>query len=88
MMKQSDNLLDDADWTEMTFEEDSLKHHGVILTGRFAHNCPDWDYMPLDETLGEFAYCSCYLDNEAARYEQSERRAEIEMAGEWEDEDF
>lgn len=41
------------------WEEDCLEIHGVLLIGDFCHWCMDWDQMPLDETCGEFAFCSC-----------------------------
>lgn len=29
------------------------------LTGKFRHWCPDWDGMPIDETMDEFDCCTC-----------------------------
>ena len=29
------------------------------LTGEFKHFCYEWDGMAIDETCGEFAFCTC-----------------------------
>jgi hypothetical protein len=29
-----------------------------VLTGKHAHWCPDWDYLPIDETTPEWP-CPC-----------------------------
>ena len=29
------------------------------LMGEFVHECPDWDYLEIDENDEEFAHCSC-----------------------------
>lgn len=34
--------------------------HGRVLTGKFAHWCYDWDCLPVDDTVPEFAVCTCY----------------------------
>lgn len=41
------------------FEKDSLKEHGRILDGLFAHYCNDWDGMTVDETCLEISSCNC-----------------------------
>ena len=28
--------------------------------GKYAHFCPDWDFMAIDETCPEFEVCLCY----------------------------
>jgi hypothetical protein len=33
---------------------------GEVLTGEFAHWCPDWDDLPIDETVPEFDCCCCF----------------------------
>jgi len=47
------------------FIEDSLKWRGKVLTGRYAHWCPEWDDLPIDETCDEWP-CDCgikdYID--------------------------
>ena len=30
------------------------------LKGRFRHWCPEWDDLPIDETMPEFECCTCY----------------------------
>lgn len=46
------------------WEEDCLHWWGRKLTGEKKHFCPDWDYLPIDETCDEIAGCSCYKENE------------------------
>jgi len=41
------------------FEEECLRWHGRNLTENYAHYCPDWDYLPIDETCVEFQSCTC-----------------------------
>jgi len=37
---------------------------GEVLKGKYAHWCPDWDDLPIDETCGEFDCCICdFTDN-------------------------
>ena len=39
--------------------EDCMHHHGIVLTGKYAHWCGSFDYLPIDETCFEFEYCEC-----------------------------
>jgi hypothetical protein len=39
--------------------EDCIKWYGEVLAGRYAHWCPDWDGLPIDETSPEFKSCTC-----------------------------
>lgn len=48
------------DWSP-DWEEDCLRWHGRVLTGKMGHWCSDWDYLPIDETSPEFAVCTCLL---------------------------
>ena len=41
------------------FEEDCIKWRGKILTGKHAHYCYDWDFLPVDETCPEYECCHC-----------------------------
>lgn len=36
-------------------EKDLLKR----IRGRYAHFCPDWDYLAIDEQSAEFSSCNC-----------------------------
>ena len=40
--------------------------HGVVLRGRYAHWCPEWDGLPIDGTCGEFVACTCFPDDPEA----------------------
>lgn len=35
---------------------------GYVLTGEFIHWCPEWDSMPIDETVKEYRVCTCDKD--------------------------
>lgn len=52
------------------FKRDSMKWHGVVLTGKFAHWCNDWDFLPIDETCDEFTSCCDVVDPEAETYRE------------------
>lgn len=41
------------------FEEDCMLFYRKILTGKYKHYCPDWDFLPIDETCPEFNCCTC-----------------------------
>lgn len=60
------------------FEELCLEWQERILTGEYAHLCPDWDGLPIDETCGEFACCTCYDTEPDALLWKKERMAELD----------
>jgi hypothetical protein len=37
----------------------------------YKHECPDWDYAEIDETMPEFECCLCYKENEQNDTEKS-----------------
>lgn len=41
------------------FEKDCILWRGKILTGKEAHYCYDWDFLPVDETCDEYSSCTC-----------------------------
>lgn len=41
------------------FDEDCLQIYGKILTGKQKHFCPEFDYLPIDETCFEYQFCTC-----------------------------
>ena len=41
-------------WTE-----DCRRYWGRFLEGEKRHYCPDFDYLPIDETCKEFNTCTC-----------------------------
>lgn len=43
------------------WEVDCLKFRGVVLRGKYAHWCVDWDSLPMDETCSEWP-CACADD--------------------------
>jgi hypothetical protein len=67
-----------------TFEEECIHFWGKELTGKFKHYCAEYDYLPIDETVGEFAHCGCFDDDEARQLSR-ERSDEILKAIETED---
>lgn len=38
---------------------DCLKWRGKVLKGNNCHYCPEWDFLPVDETCDEFDCCRC-----------------------------
>lgn len=48
-----ENAMPSADW-----KLDSYRWRGRVLTGKFGHWCPDWDFLPIDETCPEWP-CVC-----------------------------
>ena len=44
------------------WKEDSIRWRGRIMTGEYAHWCPDWDYLPIDETTPEWP-CACSMSD-------------------------
>ena len=46
------------------FEQDCLHFYGKMLEGKYKHYCPDFDYLPIDETCFEYQFCKCEFENE------------------------
>ena len=40
------------------WSQDCLHWRGRVLLGKNWHWCPDWDYLPIDETCPEWP-CAC-----------------------------
>ncbi len=48
---------------EIIWAKECMLFYGRILTGEKRHYCPEWDFMPIDETCEfEFEACNCYLE--------------------------
>ena len=41
------------------WKTDCIRWRCRVLTGSGGHWCPDWDYLPIDETTPEWPYCTC-----------------------------
>jgi hypothetical protein len=41
------------------FEQDCMHFYGKVLEGIHKHYCPDFDYLPIDETCFEYQFCLC-----------------------------
>lgn len=39
---------------------DCNRERGETLTGVYCHYCPDWNYLPIDESCLEFVACRCF----------------------------
>jgi len=52
-------LLTEKD-TDKIWKEDCLFHHGRVLDGKMRHYCPEWDFLPMDNTCWEFEACTCF----------------------------
>jgi hypothetical protein len=49
------------DTTNPAWIEDCMKWRRRVLTGKFAHWCFDWDFLPVDETTtNEWPCCTCF----------------------------
>ena len=49
---------------EIVWARDCDFYHGRLLSGEKRHYCPEWDFMPIDETCEfEFEMCICNLEN-------------------------
>ena len=46
-------------------DEEAIKIYGEPLTGKYKHFCMEFDGLPIDEHSSEFAYCSCFEEDEA-----------------------
>lgn len=46
--------------TNLEWEEDCKHFYDRVLTGEKRHWCPEYDYLPIDETCSEMKYCHCY----------------------------
>lgn len=56
------NLLRALGWKpkpSVDWVEDCKRWHGRTLSGNYMHWCPDWDYLPIDDTCIEFTVCTC-----------------------------
>ena len=42
------------------WEADCLREWGRVLRGGHRHWCPEWDDLPIDDTLPEYQSCICY----------------------------
>lgn len=56
-MKSADLL--DRDNRKRQWEADCQKWRGKVLVGKYAHWCPCWDELPVDEATLEWP-CGCY----------------------------
>jgi hypothetical protein len=45
-----------AEW-----EADCLRWRGKVLTGEHGHWCPDYDFLPIDETCANEWPCPCQV---------------------------
>lgn len=43
------------------FEQDCMRYHGKVLTGKYRHYCKEWDFLPIDESCQEIEFCVCDL---------------------------
>ena len=54
---------------------------------KFKHECPDWDFLDIDETWPEFEACCCEFGIEAdeIRVRHANKSAELRTRGFWRD---
>lgn len=64
-------MVDLADWK---------RWRGDVPPRRLAHDCPDWDYLPTDESCIEMTSCGCeWEDPELQALAESARKAMHEI---------
>lgn len=51
----SDDITRSQAW-----KDDCERWRSRLLTGHYAHWCPDWDFLPIDETTMEWDACTCF----------------------------
>lgn len=49
---------------------------GHTLTGAKKHYCPDWDFLPIDDTCLEMESCTCY-EGETPMVTMTKEQAEL-----------
>lgn len=52
--------------------DECTKWCGRVLTGKYSHWCPDWDFLPIDETRDEWP-CVCADDLKKERDDGSQQ---------------
>ncbi len=50
---------------ETEWEKDCRRWRGRVLVGMNRHWCPDWDFLPIDETTSEIDGCTCTFEGES-----------------------
>ena len=53
----------DPSGPKQEWREDCMEVHGRVLTGIKRHRCPEWDFLPIDETVVQMDACLCELDD-------------------------
>lgn len=60
------DMSDPSKLTEEDFfavwAKECFSWHERLLEGEKSHYCPDWDYLPIDETCEEIEACTCNLE--------------------------
>jgi hypothetical protein len=46
------------------FDEECMHFYGEVLTGKYKHFCPDFDYLPIDESCFEYQFCTCEWEDQ------------------------
>lgn len=60
--KLADDAVAESESKTSQWQKDCMQWHRKMLTGNFAHYCPDWDFLPIDDTCKEFKSCTCTKD--------------------------
>lgn len=58
--EEADKMLG-SEWAS-----DCMACRGKVLRGKHSHWCPDWDFLPVDETCPEWP-CVCFAEAEIGR---------------------
>lgn len=61
--------------------DDCMHFWGKVLDGKYAHWCPEWDELPIDETCKEFENCICFHTVIKERKRQAKMRTYLRISG-------
>lgn len=61
-----DSLVRSLEPTQTQWHDDCHYWRGLVLVGRYAHWCPTWNYLPMDETCPEWP-CGCGIEQVVER---------------------
>lgn len=51
--------MSDTEYKILSWKDECWRWWGKTLTGNYKHYCPEWDYLPIDDTCMEFEVCTC-----------------------------
>jgi len=61
-MNESEPLAGKLTTALARWNADCQRQWGKFLDGRLSHYCPDWNYLPIDESCKEYISCTCFTE--------------------------